>query len=158
VKTCENKLSKTFKAVKVNVLMGKGLNGLDDEVYINIIYEHTEVIEDTDNVHIEYGKTATASELIELFSQTHHDPDKFAILSLMLRGFDPERKLQNFEKKVYDLYINGFIEYINQESPTHILDTGLTASYYVEFYNMIMTSTTMGKNLTKLVSIYNECG
>ena len=143
--------------------MGKGLNGLDDDEYIDIIEEKIDdnskekekEQEIKDEQWYDYGKNMSASELVEMYHNLY-DPEEIRITKLMIAGFDPEKKLITFKRKIYDLFTNVIEDFITTESPTHIFNTGLTSKYYVNFYEMVLKNTIMGKDLILLQEINNS--
>lgn len=143
--------------------MGRGLNKLNEDDYVNAIEEEiiqAEMTEDLrileaenlNKIYYDHGKQASASDLIDLYNEIKTVEEKTAVYE-MIRGFNPEMKMSEFENKIYQMYEEVFLEFINRECPTHICDTGLTSQYYPVFHNFMMTSTIMGKHLTMLVDI-----
>lgn len=143
--------------------MGKGLNNLDDDDYIDVveeesftqqlIFEQYELDEEKrTEQYYKYGASISATDLIEIYEKTNTNDEKEPIY-IMINGFNPELKMSEFEDKIYSMYTNVILQFITDECPTHIFNTDFTATYYPEFYKFVMKSTIMGRNLTKLVDI-----
>lgn len=73
-----------------------------------------------------------------------------------LEEFDIETKISTYRELIYKIYKDAFEEFLYNESPTHIFDTGLHNEQMIKFIDCIYYSSSKGKDLEFILNIYFE--
>ena len=70
--------------------------------------------------------------------------------------FNVHQKISDLKDQIMDVAIECFDKFLNDESPTHIFNTGLYENRITKFCDFVYTNSQKGNNLDIVLEIQNE--
>lgn len=71
-------------------------------------------------------------------------------------NYNIEQKIDEYKEQIYEIYKFGFEDFMKNESPTHIFDTGLHNNIMVNFIECVYKNSSKGKELEYVLSIQQK--
>lgn len=118
-------------------------------------WETLQAFVDDENEELYEIEIKNESDIIKQYVNCDSD-EMLQAIYVAVDNYNIEQKINDYKEQIYQIYKNAFEEFMNNEAPTHIFDTGLHNNMMVNFIDCVYKNSKKGKELEYVLSIQRK--